>query len=102
MPYGDMAIIAMRGCEEFASKVDYYLLQWRGMPDEHTYVINAQCPRFGTGEAKGLIDHTARGLDVFIIFRTGLIYGEKKPPAPPQAQHMPIHFAAEAISKPEP
>lgn len=33
---------------------------------------------------------------------TGLIYGEKKPPAPPQAQHMPIHFAAEAISKPEP
>lgn len=41
-------------------------------------------------------------LDVFIIFRTGLIYGEKKPPAPPQAQHMPIHFAAEAISKPEP
>ena len=24
MPYGDMAIIAMRGCEEFASKVDYY------------------------------------------------------------------------------
>ena len=33
MPYGDMAIIAMRGCEEFASKVDYYLLQWRGMPD---------------------------------------------------------------------
>lgn len=36
------------------------------------------------------------------IFRTGLIYGEKKPPAPPQAQHMPIHFAAEAISKPEP
>ena len=41
-------------------------------------------------------------LEVFIIFRTWLIYGEKKPPAPPQAQHMPIHFAAEAISKPEP
>ena len=88
MPYGDMAIIAMRGCEEFASKVDYYLLQWRGMPDEHTYVINAQCPRFGTGEAKGLIDHTARGLDVFIIcdcFNYGVtykMYGQTVPMSP--------------------
>lgn len=88
MPYGDMAIIAMRGCEEFASKVDYYLLQLRGMPDEHTYVINAQCPRFGTGEAKGLIDHTARGLDVFIIcdcFNYGVtykMYGQTVPMSP--------------------
>ena len=59
LPYGDMAIIAMKGCEEFAKKVDYYLQQWRGMPDEHTYVITPECPRFGTGEAKGLVNHSA-------------------------------------------
>ena len=77
LPYGDMAIIAMKGCEEFAKKVDYYLQQWRGMPDEHTYVITPQCPRFGTGEAKGLVNHTARGLDAYIIcdcFNYGVTY----------------------------
>ena len=58
------------------------------MTDEHTYVINAQCPRFGTGEAKGLIDHTARGLDVFIIcdcFNYGVtykMYGQTVPMSP--------------------
>ncbi len=88
LPYGDMAIIAMKGCEEFAAKVDYYLQQWRGMPDEHTYVITPQCPRFGTGEAKGLINHTARGLDAFIIcdcFNWGAtykMYGRTVPMSP--------------------
>ncbi len=88
LPYGDMAIIAMKGCEEFAKKVDYYLQQWRGMPEEHTYVITPECPRFGTGEAKGLINHTARGLDAFIIcdcFNWGAtykMYGRTVPMSP--------------------
>ena len=88
LPYGDMAIIAMKGCEEFAKKVDYYLQQWRGMPDEHTYVITPECPRFGTGEAKGLVNHTARGLDAFIIcdcFNWGAtykMYGQTVPMSP--------------------
>lgn len=88
LPYGDMSIIAMKGCEEFAAKVDYYLQQWRGMPDEHTYVITPQCPRFGTGEAKGLVNHTARGLDAFIIcdcFNWGAtykMYGRTVPMSP--------------------
>ena len=88
LPYGDMAIIAMKGCEEFAKKVDYYLQQWRGMPDEHTYVITPECPRFGTGEAKGLVNHTARGLDAFIIcdcFNWGAtykMYGRTVPMSP--------------------
>ena len=88
LPYGDMAIIAMKGCEEFAKKVDYYLQQWRGMPEEHTYVITPECPRFGTGEAKGLVNHTARGLDAFIIcdcFNWGAtykMYGRTVPMSP--------------------
>ena len=66
-PYGDLAIVAMRGCEEIAKQVDYYLMQWRGTPDEKSFVINASCPRFGTGEAKGVFKHSARGLDAYII-----------------------------------
>lgn len=66
-PYGDLAIVSMRGCEDMASKVDYYLKQWRDIPEDETFVVTPNCPRFGTGEAKAVLNHTARGLDAFII-----------------------------------
>jgi len=88
-PYGDLAIISMRGCEDISSKVDYYLKQWRGEPNkDHTYVVKANCPRFGTGEAKGVLNHTARGLDAYIIcdcFNYSVrykMYGESVPMSP--------------------
>ncbi len=86
--FGDLAIIPLRGCEAFAAKVDYYLLQWRGMPDEHTYIVNVDCPRFGTGEGKAVMKHTARGLDVYIVvdcFNYGVtykMYGMEVPMSP--------------------
>ncbi len=87
-PYGDLAIVAMRGCEEIAKQVDYYLMQWRGTPDEKSFVINASCPRFGTGEAKGVFKHSARGLDAYIICDcfnysvTYNMYGQEVPMSP--------------------
>ncbi len=87
-PYGDLALICMKGCEEIAAKVDYYLLQWRGTPDEKTFVIKPNCPRFGTGEAKAVFPHTARGLDAYIIcdcFNYGVtynMYGQTVPMSP--------------------
>ena len=88
-PFGDLAIISMRGCEDISSKVDYYLKQWRGEPSkDHTFVVKANCPRFGTGEAKGVLNHTARGLDAYIIcdcFNYSVrykMYGESVPMSP--------------------
>ena len=87
-PYGDLAIVAMRGCEEIAKQVDYYLMQWRGTPNEKSFVINASCPRFGTGEAKGVFKHSARGLDAYIICDcfnysvTYNMYGKEVPMSP--------------------
>lgn len=87
-PYGDLAIISMRGCEEISSQVDYYLKQWRGIEDEQSFVIDANCPRFGTGEAKAVLHHTARGLDAFIICDcfnynvTYKMYGQTVPMSP--------------------
>ncbi len=87
-PYGDLAIVAMRGCEEIAKQVDYYLMQWRGTPEEKSFVINASCPRFGTGEAKGVFKHSARGLDAYIICDcfnynvTYNMYGKEVPMSP--------------------
>jgi len=66
-PYGDLAIVSMRGCEQIASNVDYYLKQWRNTPDDQSFVLTPNCPRFGTGEAKAVLNHSARGLDAYII-----------------------------------
>lgn len=86
-PFGELSIIAMKGCEEIAAKIDYYLKQWRddekgvlydeGSNPIRTYLLNAVCPRFGSGEAKGVLNETVRGHDVFIIsdvFNYGVSY----------------------------
>lgn len=76
-PFGDLALISMRGCEDISKKVDYYLTQWRETPDGYSFVVPAVCPRFGTGEGKAVFNHTARGLDVYIIcdcFNYGVTY----------------------------
>lgn len=87
-PHGDLAIISMRGCEDISSKVDFYLKQWRNTAVDESFVINANCPRFGSGEAKGVLEHTARGLDAYIIcdcFNHGVtykMYGKTIPMSP--------------------
>lgn len=89
---GELGIIAMHGCEELAKKVDKYLLEWRkDSPD--TYILEHTCPRFGTGEGKGMIKHSVRGFDIYIIadmFNYGVtydMYGIKVPMSPDE------HFA---------
>ena len=87
-PYGDLAIISMRGCEDISSQVDFYLKQWRDIDDDQSFVIDANCPRFGTGEAKAVLNHSARGLDAFIICDcfnynvTYKMYGQTVPMSP--------------------
>lgn len=89
-PFGDLAIIAMKGCEEIADKIDYYLKDWRKNQNicGKTYLLEAACPRFGSGEGKGVIYETVRGKDVFIIsdvFNYGVtfkMYGMNVPMSP--------------------
>ena len=72
---GELKVIGMRGCEDFTSKVDYYLKKIRGA--ENSFVASATCPRFGSGEAKALINESMRGLDLYIIsdcFNYGVTY----------------------------
>ena len=85
-PFGDLSIIAMKGCEAFVEQVDAFLKEWHGTSE--TFVIKAECPRFGSGEAKGLLRTTMRGRDVFIIcdvFNYGVtykMYGQTVPMSP--------------------
>lgn len=86
--FAELSVIGMRGCEAFAQQVDNYLKDWRRHTSEDTYLVEALCPRFGTGEGKGLIHHSMRGQDVYIIcdmFNYGVtyrMYGQTVPMSP--------------------
>ncbi len=84
--FGKLSVIAMKGCEAFAAEVDSYLRDSRKTTE--SFLIRADCPRFGTGEGKGLIYETLRGHDVYIIsdvFNYGVkykMYGVEVPMSP--------------------
>ncbi len=86
--YGELSVIGMRGCEEFAAQVDYYLKEWRRHGGEESFLVTADCPRFGTGEAKALLHQSLRGHDLYIIcdtFNYGVtykMYGKEVPMSP--------------------
>lgn len=80
IPVGPLGLIPIDGCQELGRKVDAYLVEWRKeRQNEHktsvvfseyekdSYIIESHVPRFGTGEAKGVIDKSVRGDDLFIM-----------------------------------
>jgi ribose-phosphate pyrophosphokinase len=84
--FGDLSVIGMKGCEEFTAQVNNYLKSWRGSTE--TFIVDCECPRFGSGEAKGLLHESLRGHDVYIIsdvFNYGVtykMYGQTVPMSP--------------------
>ncbi len=86
--FGKLSIIGMRGCDAFVDRVNSYLHQFREDEEGECYIVNADCPRFGTGEAKGMLHDSMRGHDVYIISdcfnygETYNMYGQKVPMSP--------------------
>ena len=75
--FGELGVIGMRGCEEFVSRVDKYLCDWRYHSEGKTFLVDAECPRFGSGEGKALLHETMRGKDLYIlsdVFNYGVTY----------------------------
>lgn len=72
-----LGIIVMKGAEEIAEKTIEYLLKENSDLTAEDIVIEAICPRFSSGEAKGLISKSVRGYDLYIIcdvFNYGITY----------------------------
>lgn len=80
IPNGTLGLIAMDSCKELGEKVDKYLINFRTeRKHKHendiafrgyqrdTYLLETSTPRFGTGEAKGMIKASVRGYDLFIM-----------------------------------
>ena len=68
-----LGLIAMDGAKELGEKIDHYLTDWarKGGYDVDTFLIECECPRFSSGDGKGLIKSTIRGNDLYIIIDVG-------------------------------
>ena len=78
-----LKIIAMDNCRELVEKADRHIVTLRKQYladhaqddatisgreyDKDSYLVRVQCPRFSSGEAKGMIMESVRGSDLFII-----------------------------------
>ena len=101
IPFGPLGVIAMAGCEEMGAKINSWLEKWHQQEEDNdaefytttgkghnSFLIKAQCPRFGTGEGKGVIKETVRGYDIYILVDvcahnvTYKMYGETMPMSP--------------------
>lgn len=80
IPVGSLALIPLESCRTLGEKINQYLVEWRRERNhQHTstlpfleyekdsYIVNAKVPRFGSGEAKGMITDSVRGDDLYIL-----------------------------------
>lgn len=80
VPVGPLGLIPLKGMEEFTKKVNNYLVEWRKEREsEHkdtllfseyekdNYIIKSSISRFGSGEAKGTIEESVRGDDLYLL-----------------------------------
>ena len=80
LPFGRLGIIPLKSCSELGKKVDHYLVKWRREREHEqrntlsfdgyerdTYIIESATPRFGSGEAKGVLKESVRGDDIYLM-----------------------------------
>ncbi len=80
IPVGPLGLVPLRSIRELGDKVNDYLVTWRHEREsEHkstiafagyqrdSYIIESRTPRFGSGEAKGTIEESVRGDDLYIM-----------------------------------
>jgi ribose-phosphate pyrophosphokinase len=80
IPVGALGLINLRGCEELGKNINDYIVKWRKEREsEHTstiafsgyqkdnYIVSTSVPRFGSGEAKGMINESVRGYDLYLL-----------------------------------
>lgn len=80
LPAAPLRIAALESCLPLAQKVDDYIVTFRKSALESmqssalyanykkdSYLLKTSCPRFGSGEAKGMIHESVRGADLFVM-----------------------------------
>ncbi|MDO4451667.1 MAG: ribose-phosphate pyrophosphokinase [Lachnospiraceae bacterium] len=80
LPLAPLKIAALESCTDLAKKVNDYIVQFRHAPvvdsinptlfanhQTDNYLASLSCPRFGSGEAKGMFHESIRGCDLFVM-----------------------------------
>ena len=80
LPTAPLKIAALESCKDLAEKVDQYIVSFRknslhdfldpaiySSYEADSYLAKNSCPRFGSGEAKGMFGESIRGKDLFIM-----------------------------------
>ena len=80
IPVGSLGLIPLESSRELGDKVNAYLVKWRTEREHQhkdslafegyerdSYILKTKTPRFGTGEAKGVINESVRGYDLFFL-----------------------------------
>ena len=80
IPVGSLGLIPLKSCEELGRQVNDYLVKWRHESgneyrddiafsgyEKDTFLIDARVPRFGSGEAKGILGESVRGKDLYLM-----------------------------------
>ena len=80
LPVAPLKIAALKSCEKMGEKVNDYIVQFRkeslnkyvdsalfSTYMQENYLVKHSCPRFGSGEAKGILNETIRGKDLFVM-----------------------------------
>ena len=80
LPTAPLKIAALDSCKELGQKIDDYIVSFRKQAmeenpvigeiaryDRDTYLMDIACPRFGSGEAKGMVKESVRGTDLFVM-----------------------------------
>ena len=80
IPVGPLGIVALKSSEQMGNKIDSYITTWRKNRkselknsiafagyEKDSFLIHADTPRFGSGEAKGILYESIRGKDLFIL-----------------------------------
>ena len=80
LPAAPLKIVALESCRDLAEKVDQYIVSFRknslhdfldpaiySSYEADSYLTKNSCPRFGSGEAKGVFGESIRGKDLFIM-----------------------------------
>ena len=79
-PVAPLGLIVMEGAEELGKKVDNYLVNWynrdlskrnQKFVKKDTFILKTNCPRFTTGDGKGMIEDSVRGRDLYILTDVG-------------------------------
>jgi len=80
LPTAPLKIVALDSCKELGQKVNDYIVSFRQSATKDfpelaevanyhfdNYLVESACPRFGSGEAKGMLKESIRGKDLFIM-----------------------------------